>query len=247
MIEKFNLNDINLDWKLQDYLSTKCGSYALYDTVNDKYYIGSTSSSYKRRLLSGKGAHILSILNPNHYGSQYCHIKFNMIGLNKTEFHILTPIFGVEEETRLIREYDSYENGYNLSPNGDFSNFDHVGVTNGIRDRLIARPKLEEFLSENPDYKIGCLSKSWAVGNSHTKGMIRLTNGVSNISIRLVDLDYFLQKNPDYYPGITKSSNGIRSKVWVSNESETIRINGSDLDEYSSLGYVRGRTKILPD
>lgn len=28
MIEKFNLNDINLDWKLQDYLSTKCGSYA---------------------------------------------------------------------------------------------------------------------------------------------------------------------------------------------------------------------------
>lgn len=243
MIEKFNLNDINLDEDLQRYLRTKCGSYALYDTVNDKYYIGSSSSSYKRRLFSGRGAHIPSILDPDLPGSQYCHIRFNEIGLEKTEFHILTPIFGKEEETRLIKKYDSYENGYNLSLNGDVTNLDHIGVNNGIINRSIPRPKLIEFLSSNPDYKIGFLPRLCSVGNSYTKGMIRLTNGISNVSVRKSDLDYFLQKNPDYYPGITKVGNGGLSKIWVSNESETIRINGSDIDKYLSLGYIRGRIK----
>jgi len=97
-------------------------------------------------------------------------------------------------------------------------------VTNGVEDKLIPLHNIDEFISNNGD---------WRVGYSKNKNDIWITDGKIDKKIKRDDL----HNHETFKPGRTK--NGVRNKISVFKNEQFKWIFDFELDSYISDGWER--------
>lgn len=94
------------------------GIYIIKNKENGKCYIGKTEESFKRRWWHHKGC-----LNGGYHSNKYLQHSWNKYGEESFSFEVLvTYEEGLdlnELEIKLIKEYNSFEKGYNLTIGGE--------------------------------------------------------------------------------------------------------------------------------
>lgn len=107
------------------------GIYSIYCSGNDKLYIGKTDQSFKRRFWH----HQWKLENQEH-DNEYLQASFNKYGADSLIFEVLylkndnDDLGKIEQE--YIKQYDTYNNGFNLTIGGD-------GTLGCIRDKEFYR------------------------------------------------------------------------------------------------------------
>lgn len=103
--------------------------YGFHNTINDKWYIGDTKGSVRSRLFKedfvGWGHFVRYKTSDDHL-----YRSMRKYGLDKFTFEILYKgEYGESIEEDYIKKYDSFNNGYNSSPDG--KSFDKGSATSG--------------------------------------------------------------------------------------------------------------------
>lgn len=91
----------------------KCSIYKIFNTINDKLYIGQTWVDLEKRFgqHKGDGGHCIKLKNAfDKYGRENFHIEELTTCLTQKEAD--------EIETNLIKEYNTIKHGYNLREGG---------------------------------------------------------------------------------------------------------------------------------
>lgn len=194
---KFEFNDlINYNDSLINSIKsiTDAVLYRIHQKSNDKNYIGVTRNLWKR--LYKHYGYVTPIIKHNEKKYRTIHRAILEFGPEDFEFIIeLTGSFdeldGKEKE--YIELFDSYSNGYNMTPDGKGVYGSHynekptipkgyIGVTNGEVTKFVSK---EEF---------DLMDKSeWSIGST-SKGLICITNGSETIRVRESELSEYLSK-----------------------------------------------------
>lgn len=194
-------------------------NYRLYDKINDKSYIG-TASDLWSRLYNNKFGHVGSIFkNVRH---DFIHLKIIEIGLENFEIFIEREDFKTiqeaeENEAILIRKYNSFLNGYNLTINGkggyvgtiqlidplnkttirvkpnEVEDYLSKGWKKGSNRKVVTDPKTGKFYrlpAEEADELVN--KKGWSYGSktlSTTKGTKSITNKITGETKKVLPND----------------------------------------------------------
>jgi len=116
-----------LEFKDYNKYKNEAGIYSIYCKGNDKLYIGKTDQSFKRRFW-----HHQWKLEHNEHDNAYLQASFNKYGADSLIFGILylkkdnDDLSQLEQE--YIKQYDTYNNGFNLTTGGD-------GTLGCVRDK----------------------------------------------------------------------------------------------------------------
>lgn len=127
------------------------GIYAIKNKINNKFYIG-ISIDIKRRWLT----HVRDFNKQQHY-NEYLQNAWHKYGGENFEFIILEQLENIdnhllnEKEKFWIENYNSYNDGYNLTIGGDSEFFVSYETREKIRQKNIER---KEFGENNPFSKL---------------------------------------------------------------------------------------------
>ena len=213
--------------------------YRIYDVTNNKSYIGSTPSMY-HRLFSNEG-HI-TLMNSGNEFDLYKDMRSRLYDFNLQVIEFNSSAIEMRErETHYVKEYDSFNNGYNRTPDGHARNtegkflgfmHDKRWMTNGIEELAV---KLDEInFYENLGYFLGRLKRTSCkkpkLGKLIHKDGLEIYVPESSLQNRLNNgwklghKDGFISKQ--------------KGKIRINNGIEEFTIRPDDLDKYP--GYVQG-------
>ena len=159
-------------------------------------------------------------------------------GLDKFILEILKLNPEEGDEERFIREYDSYNNGYNLSINGLGYTYEgeYIQFFNKVTHEQV---KVRDFEADRY-----LQDENWERGNINMKGQIWINNGIDCIRIR-----------PEEYNNYDKSEWKIGNlnlignshtlgKIWINNGDINKVVTESEfISEWEPKGWKRGGIK----
>jgi hypothetical protein len=156
--------------------------YRIYNTITFKSYIGFTKIHLHSRFFTGwRGGHFGYYENPNL--NHHLYKSMRKYGLDKFTLEILKLNPEEGDEEKFIKEYDSYNNGYNLSINGLGYTYEgeYMQFFNKITHEQV---KVRDF--EADKY---LQDENWERGNINMKGQIWINNGIDCIRIHPDEYD----------------------------------------------------------
>lgn len=183
----FNLEKCKTD-RLHVSLKEISGIYIIRNIVNNKFYIGSTKNYMKRitehlRLLIDNEHHSKKLQNSiNKHGFENFELRIYPINKNR-EF-----LFDIEEY--LIQFYDTFVNGYNMSPDSRIKTSYTDEEKRLIGERLRAA-NLGKKCTEEHKKKVG---KAKSIQNSGNGNPMSKLNKEKVLFIRKHILDYSCQE-----------------------------------------------------
>lgn len=243
-----NLGDlVNKDHKSMAIVKSvrKPCVYRIYDIHDEKLcYIGSTKGLYGRLYGTNLFGYCNVIINSSFKEG---HKLFSKISVNPQNYNIevLELCDTLEEarkrETELVKEYNSYNEGYNSTPTGHpFSGKIpnrsglHMWVTNGEDSEYIRKDELDEYLS-----------KGYHPGNKITSDLFKDSVSMhdDNITIRVSkdDVEYYLKKGYVLGRGYDDPKLG---RIVMTNGVETKFIKPQEYDDYVAKGFSEGKDEV---
>lgn len=224
--------------------------YGIQNIINDKWYVGMTSTTLKDRLFSTWGGHL-----GNYERGIKSHLYNSMrkYGLENFKLHVLTRDQSYTE-VQFIEKYDSYLKGYNSTKNG-------LGIHGGNSSGTVWVHRDGREFQLDPR-KLG---NSVTIGRlcKPRKGKRVVTDGVSEKVIPSGNLEEFLSENKGWRLG--RGHLGRGTKTWVTDGTNCRQVKHEDLSDFLSsnrdwksgfisatLGHVHvkyrfGRTTIPRD
>lgn len=230
----------------EEILNYKSVLYRIHESSTDKNYIGTAKYGLPSRLYDRCYGHVTLYKRNETFK---CRGMYHRMNENIDDFsiyieHITDPDNYdtiLEEETNLIKTYDSVLRGYNVSPDGKpgWKN-GSICVNDGEYDLYIFEDDLDRFL--NNGYTLGSCKHDFL------KGTIWVNNGVVS---KLVNKDLYCT---DGFVNLGRIENTPRSKrgkyskpkkVIVSSESSERAIPLTDLEEFlkNNPEYIKGRRR----
>lgn len=240
--------------------------YRIYNIITNKSYIGFTKIHLHSRFFTGwRGGHFGYYDNPNL--NQHLYKSMRKYGLENFTLEILKLNPDEGDEEKFIKEYDSYNNGYNLSINGLGYTYEgeYMQFFNKITHEQV---KVRDFEADryinDPD---------WERGNINMKGQIWINDGINCIRIHPEEYENYdkekwktgnlYMNNNSYTLGKFWINNGkvnkvvseeefrrleedgwvkgtINDKITINKEGKIKKIHLYDLEEYLKLGWIRG-------
>lgn len=213
--------------------------YRIYDETNGKSYIGSTPSMY-HRLFNNEG-HV-TLMNSGNEFELYVDMRsrINDFNLQIIEFNS-SAMEMREHETYYVHKYDSFNNGYNRTPNGHAKN--QAGkflgfmqgrkwMTNGVEELAVKTSEIN--LYENSGYYLGRLKRK-------RKNVPKLGRLIHKDDLELYIPESELQEklNNGWKLGHKEGFiSGQKGKIRINNGIEEFTIRPEDLGKYP--GYVHG-------
>lgn len=154
-MDKINLSILNNkeDFRSRAFILTyrnKIVNYRLHDIINDKSYIGTAVNLYQR-IYNTRNGHLGSLfLDKKH---DFIHLMILSVGIENFDLYIEADYFKTEEdalinEELLINKYNSFNNGYNLTPDGKGGNQGGIFVTDGKINIRIKPKDFPEYLAK---------------------------------------------------------------------------------------------------
>lgn len=243
-------------------------NYRLYDKINNMSYIG-TAVNLRQRLYNSRFGHVGSIFkNVRH---DFIHLKIIEVGLENFEIFIERDDFKTIQEAEkneaiLIKKYNSFLNGYNLTINGkggyvgtiqmtdpsnkittrvkpnEVEDYLSKGWKKGSNRKVVTDPKTGKFYrlpAEEADELVS--KKGWSYGSnflSTTKGTRSITNEITGESkkVSIEEVDQYLLNGWKLGFGPNKG------KRFVTNikTGQAKRILPEEIDQYLSNGWELG-------
>lgn len=121
---------------------------------------------------------------------------------------------------------------HRLNPSDSHTTLGRIWVNDGIRNYAILPEGLDNYLDKG--FNKGFLSKEY--DRRTCLGRVHVNNGEINKVILPEELPYYLSQ------GFVKGR--LYNKVWVNKDGKSFQVEISQLSEYLSLGYSKGRGKI---
>lgn len=222
----------------EEILNYKSVLYRIHESSTDKNYIGTAKYGLPSRLYDRCYGHVTLYKRNETFK---CRGMYHRMNENIDDFsiyieHITDPDNYdtiLEEETNLIKTYDSVLRGYNVSPDGKpgWKN-GSICVNDGEYDLYIFEDDLDRFL--NNGYTLGSCKHDFL------KGTIWVNNGIESKMIKPDQVDFYL--NNGYSRGSNYSPN--KGKIWVNNGVVSKLVNK---DLYCTDGFVNlGRIENTP-
>lgn len=211
--------------------------YRIYNVVTYKSYIGFTKIHLHSRFFTGwRGGHFGYYENPelNHH----LYKSMRKYGLDKFILEILKLNPEEGDEERFIREYDSYNNGYNLSING-------LGYTyEGEYMQFFNKVTYEQVKVRDFEADRYLQDENWERGNINMKGQIWINNGVDCIRIHPEEYDNY-DKSEWKIGNLNLIGNShTLGKIWINNgEINKVVTEEEYLSNYNLNGWTRGYIK----
>lgn len=206
-------------------------NYRLYDKINNMSYIG-TAVDLWHRLYNSKFGHVGSIFkNVRH---DFIHLKIIEIGLENFEIFIEKDDFKTVQEAEkneviLIKKYDSFLNGYNLTINGKGGYVGTIQLTNPL-DKTTIRVKPNEV----DDY----LSKGWKRGSNRKVVTDPKTGKFYRLPEEEAD-ELVNGKGWSYGSNILSTTKGTKS-ITNKTTGDTKKVPSGEVDQYLSNGWELG-------
>ena len=180
--------------------------YRIYNDTNNESYIGITKNLYSR-IYSTKFGHLTRFMETAILGSD-SKLYSAMRSSDIRNFYIEVIIFAIRiEDISMLEEYfinkfDSFNKGYNETPNGKASGLKNIAGIKGEwrfmhkyngEDTLVPLNLVHEY--EDNGYKLGRSKENYS------KGTMYVNNGVKNKRIKISEIEYFLIANPGWSIG----------------------------------------------
>lgn len=229
MISRYKLSDLLLPEVESDIISLS-GSYlySLFDTLNNKYYVGTAKNLYTRfYLLPFSYVECIKKRESNDY------VVNKILEIGPENFQLLLEVnsddyeYILSLEPEFIKKYDSFYNGYNLTKNGLGGTSGMIVVNNGVITKAIHPNRIQEF------YDLGFLEGSLI---SYIKrGSISIINDLNEC--KFIDP---CELNKYKLLGWRKGSL-MKGRVSIHKGDHYIRVTPDRLPEYELQGYVRGQ------
>ena len=204
--------------------------YRIYNVITCKSYIGFTKIHLHSRFFTGwRGGHFGYYENPNL--NHHLYKSMRKYGLDKFTLEILKLNPEEGDEERFIREYDSYNNGYNLSINGLGYTYEgeYMQFFNKITHEQV---KVRDF--EADKY---LQDENWERGD--VKGRVSINKDGINKMIFPDELDKYKSEGWKIGQGYVSSSKG---RIHVTDGIHNKMIYPEDLQRYEYDGWRAGRT-----
>lgn len=216
--------------------------YRIYNKRNKKSYVGTAKYGMPNRLYGGYGGgHVTLYKRKNSTKCQGMYLDMN---LNIEDFQLIiekevSPDHYCEilsMETKLIDEFDSIINGYNVSIDGKPGwKEGTICVNNEKTDIYIYPENLEHFL--NNGYSIGSCKHDFL------KGKVFINNGEISRMVSPEELEKYL--NNGFKLGNLNIPN--KGKIWVNNGIKSKLVNKSQLGSDELIGFdFFGRIEDTP-
>lgn len=182
-----------------------CVLYGIKQISTDRYYIGITKGICNR-MYSTKFGHIKRYLDRV---DKLLYNVLNSAGLSDFEliiFILSDTILDVSDlESEYILKYDSYNNGFNLTPNGKAHGVASHTTPAGIKDGYISITRNGINTWIHKDYLDEYVDNGWIKGRtgSPNKDLVVVSNPSINKYkyIKEYEVDKFLIDNPGYIRG----------------------------------------------
>lgn len=217
----------------KDFLETKGPLiYLIKNLVNNKCYVGYTKYNlYVRFFTFGLGSHF------SHYEDKdynvHLYNAMRKYGLDKFTLSILSTDPN-DTESKFIKEFDSYHNGYNNNESGLSSmnsafNKGRVAIHKDDKNKLINKKDLPYYLNNN-----------WVIGYNYSsiKGKIVIHKGVITKRVNKKLLDSYLNKGWElgfgYNPTCTTLSTKLLISIPIDELESIINLKLLNLKEYES-------------
>lgn len=244
--------------------------YRIYQVSTGMNYIGSTKSVKSR--IWGIWGYIRVVELGQNMSPIHEAIKYS--GWNDFEFIIEEITDSIDKAIQLeevyITQYDSFFNGFNETPDGKGGKLNVTYITDGVHDKMVSdKWMLNHIIPEN--WKIGrtskpnqekvhvnngvdlryiyeyeldeYLNKGYVKGtlNRPSKDRTVMNNGIHDKFVKPEDIE--LYRSMGYIEGGLKGLN-CRKKIWINNGEKNTKIDPSELIEYMSKGWFKGRLTL---
>lgn len=249
-IKKLVNNDIN---EIEKIKSIKLSVvYRYYHLHTGKSYIGVTKDLYHR--LFNKKYGYIHIIRTNRYVSSKIH-KILKSDYDNMSLEIIYESDNVNDcynlESKFISLYDSYNNGYNSTPDGtgifgnkfvpsSFTKYKGVGIwiNNGLRNKLIFIDELDEYLSKG--WVKGMIIHKKINGNA---GKVFMKKDSETIRVDKSEIEFYKELGYELGRIFTRKdvSNKTKGKIYVNKNKKNYVINKSDLSSYLGMGFIEGK------
>ena len=249
---------------MYDY-GNKIVNYRLYDTINNKSYVGTAKNLYQR-IYNRRAGHLGSLfLDKRH---DFIHLMILSVGIDNFELYIEADNFSTVEEAltneeKLIQKYDSFYNGYNMTPDGKGGNLGGIFVTNGDVNIRIKPNELPLYISKG--FRKGCNrvvvtdptsgkfyrkpkeeadklinNLGWTLGSkslSTTKGRISITNPSTGETKKIFDYEKTTYLNSGWKIGFGPNK-GLKKVIMIDPLGNEVSIREDNIEKYKIQGYT---------
>ena len=216
--------------------------YRIYNTSNDKSYIGTTKNLYERLYCKLFG-YYWKIIGLNNSNISRIHRAIINEGVDRFNIEILghfsTSDEMLDSETEMITKFDSYFSGYNSTPNGKWKNRSNetkrkgvsIWITKDLESRMIPKELFSEF--ESRGWRRGNISQS--IRKSGTKF---LHNDFETIRVDESDVQAALECGYILGRGYDDPKLG---RIVMTNGVETRFVKPDQVSDYLDRGYYKGK------
>lgn len=241
----FKFKDLinGIDLLPEEILNYKSVLYRIHEYSTNKNYIGTAKFGLPNRLYDRFFGHV-TLLKKNE--TFKCRGMYRRMNLNIDDFCIYIEKFDepknyesiLEEETQLIKQYDSVLFGYNVSPDGKPGwKEGSICVNDGEYDLYIFKEDLNRFLEHN--YVLGSCKHNFL------KGTVWVNNGIESKMIKPDQLDFYI--NMGYSRGSNFSPNS--GKIWVNDGINSKLIDKSlygteKLSNFTNFGRIENTPRV---
>ena len=250
--------------KFMSLCRNKIVNYRLYDTVNDKSYIGTAVDLYQR-IYNKRTGHLGSLDKDKRH--DFIHLMIISVGIENFELYIEADNFITEEEAfineeALIKKYNSFNNGYNLTPDGKGGNQGGIFVTDGVSNIRIKPQDLPEYLAKGfrkgynrvvvtdpatrkfyrkPKEEADKLVKDlgWTLGSktlSTTKGRISITNPMTNETKKILVSEKSSYLSSGWVLGFGPNKNTPKV-IMIDPLGKEVTVRKDNIEKYKIQGY----------
>lgn len=241
----------------------KIVNYRLYDMINGKSYVGTSVDLYQR-IYNIRNGHLGSLFKDKRH--DFIHQMILSVGINNFELYIESCNFETEEEALineqlLINKYDSFNNGYNLTPDGKGGNQGGIFVTDGKVNLRIKPQEFPEYLSKGfrrgsnrvvvtdpstgkfyrkPKEEADKLVKElgWTIGSnllSTTKGLISISNKETGETRKISKEEQAQYLDNGWELGF--APNKVKKVHMIDPAGKEVIVKIDSIENYKKLGY----------
>lgn len=248
-----------------DY-ENKIVNYRLYDTINNKSYVGTAVNLYQR-IYNKRTGHLGSLFSDKRH--DFIHLMILSVGIDNFELYIEADYFKTVEEAlinekELIQKYNSFNDGYNMTPDGKGGNLGGIYVTDGkinIRIKpselplyvtkgfkkgynrvVVTDPTTGKFYrkpKEEADKLINNLG--WTLGSkllSTTKGRISVTNPSTGETKKILSSEKSTYLNNGWKTGFGPNK-GLKKVIMLDPLGNEVIVREDNVEKYKIQGYSK--------